>query len=181
MNRQIQMDESVKQRVFPVPKWDSYRTISMDADTAAVLRQEMEKQTRARAYYDDLYTAMTVLNAPENAFMNSGILSTDSTELPVQMVMSRENGQFIHPRILQHVGRIIYGTYKAGMPVISADWDFHSLRHTHATALLEASVPLAVIQKRLGHTNLEMTERYTNHITETMEEDFRDKLQGMHS
>lgn len=175
------MDESIKQRVFPAPKYDSYRTISMDADTAAVLRQEMEKQTRARAYYDDLYTAMTVLNAPANAFMDGGILSTDLAGLSVQMVMSRENGEFIQPRILQHVGRIIYGTYKAGMPVISADWDFHSLRHTHATALLEAGVPLAVIQEKLGHTNLEMTERYTNHITETMEEDFRDKLQGMHS
>lgn len=175
------MDEFIKQRIFPAPKYDSYRTISMDADTAAVLRQEMEKQTRARAYYDDLYTAMTVLNAPANAFMDGGILSTDLAGLSVQMVMSRGNGEFIQPRILQHVGRIIYGTYKAGMPVISADWDFHSLRHTHATTLLEAGVPLAVIQEELGHTNLEMTERYTNHITETMEEDFRDKLQGMHS
>jgi site-specific recombinase XerD len=46
---------------------------------------------------------------------------------------------------------------------------------------LEAGVPLAVIQEKLGHTNLEMTERYTNHITETMDEDSRNKLQGMHS
>jgi len=62
------------------------------------------------------------------------------------------------------------------MWVISADSDFHSLRHTHATALLKAGVLLAVIQKRLGHANLEITERYTNYITESMEEDFHNKL-----
>lgn len=63
-----------------------------------------KKLIRARAYYDDLYTTMTVLNALANAFINSEIFSTDSTGLPVQMVMSREIGEFIQLRILQHVG-----------------------------------------------------------------------------
>ncbi|MCI2059132.1 MAG: site-specific integrase, partial [Oscillibacter sp.] len=150
-------------------------------DTALVLQREKDKQTRARAYYDDVYTQMTILNTAEDSIMDEGILSTDPIGAPVYMVMTRENGEFIQPRILQHVGRIIHGTYKQDMPVISADWDFHSLRHTHATALLEAGVPLAIIQKRLGHTNIEMTEHYTDHVTETMERDFQSKLKALYS
>ena len=80
-----------------------------------------------------------------------------------------------------HVARVIHGTYKEGHSVISPDWDFHSLRHTHATALVEAGVPLAVIQKRLGHAKIEMTEHYTDHVTETMERDFQSKLKSLYS
>ncbi len=70
---------------------------------------------------------------------------------------------------------------KEGHSVISPDWDFHSLRHTHATALVEAGVPLAVIQKRLGHAKIEMTEHYTDHVTKTMERDFQSKLKSLYS
>ena len=52
--------------------------------------------------------------------------------------------------------------------LISEEWDFHSLRHTHATILYEAGVPMPLIQKRLGHINIQTTKRYTNHVTKKM-------------
>jgi len=36
----------------------------------------------------------------------------------------------------------------------------HSFRRTYATTLLDAGVNTRVIQRRLGHTTLEMTEKY---------------------
>ena len=40
----------------------------------------------------------------------------------------------------------------------------HGLRHTHAFELAGEGVPLHVIQRQLGHSKLETTERYINHL-----------------
>ncbi len=44
----------------------------------------------------------------------------------------------------------------------------HKLRHTHATLLLESDVPMKVIQERLGHKAMAVTEQVYSHVTEKM-------------
>ena len=51
--------------------------------------------------------------------------------------------------------REIAGITKTGVSI-------HSLRHSYATHLLEAGVPLTVLQKQLGHKNIETTLRYVH-------------------
>ena len=43
---------------------------------------------------------------------------------------------------------------------------FHSLRHTHATKLLEAGMDLEEVSKRLGHSQIELTAKIYSHIRE---------------
>jgi len=64
---------------------------------------------------------------------------------------------------MQHCSRVIHYdlSYK--------EFDYHSLRHTHATMLLEAGAYPIDIQERLGHANLDMTYRYT-HDTDRLKE-----------
>ena len=40
----------------------------------------------------------------------------------------------------------------------------HGLRHMHAAELMAEGVPVNVIQKQLGHSNLGTTSRYLDHI-----------------
>jgi site-specific recombinase XerD len=40
----------------------------------------------------------------------------------------------------------------------------HGLRHTHAYELMKEGVPLMIIQKQLGHTELSMTAKYMDHL-----------------
>lgn len=69
---------------------------------------------------------------------------------PVHFVNAKQGGLLAHPRNMQHTSRNIHGKAK-NCTLISEEWDFHSLRHTHATILYEAGVPMPLIQKRLGH------------------------------
>lgn len=180
VDRQVQKNNETKAWRFVPPKYDSYRTISLDQDTLSLLKREHDKQQRAKVYYDTHYTQLYVHDERDTGhFIDSGFMSKEISARPVHMIMSRDSGEYIQPRIIQHVGRIIHGTYKEGYPVISADWDFHSLRHTHATMLYENGVPLSVIQKRLGHTKIHMTEKYT-HVTEKMENDLLEKLSTLY-
>ena len=59
-------------------------------------------------------------------------------------------------------------------------FDFHSLRHTHATELCENGVNLKEIQRRLGHKNLEVTNRVYLHATDAMERESVEILKRMY-
>lgn len=43
-------------------------------------------------------------------------------------------------------------------------YSFHSMRHTHATMLLEAGEDLELVSKRLGHGNMATTSRVYSHV-----------------
>lgn len=49
-------------------------------------------------------------------------------------------------------------------------FDYHSLRHTHATLLIENGADVKDVQTRLGHTNIETTLQTYVHDTEKMVE-----------
>lgn len=49
--------------------------------------------------------------------------------------------------------------------------NFYSLRHTHATLLLEAGVHPKIVQERMGHKDIRMTLSVYSHITPTIQYD----------
>ena len=158
VNQQVQWDEKVKVWYFSDPKYNSYRTLTMDQECMELLKRAKEKQEKSKAYYEDHYT---------NYFANEKRqLNTTGDGKPVSLVNVRENGEQIVPRIMQHTSNVIHYELKY------KDFDFHSLRHTHATMLAENDVPPKYLQTRMGHANLHVTMKVYLHITEKMSEKF---------
>ena len=51
---------------------------------------------------------------------------------------------------------------------LGIDFDYHALRHTHATVLIESGADVKNVQTRLGHANIETTLQTYVHDTEKM-------------
>lgn len=75
--------------------------------------------------------------------MTSGILTA--------MGMVRPDASYINSRNMQHVSHI--ARHELGIP----KFDYHSLRHTHATMLAEKGASPKYVQYRLGHKNIQVT------------------------
>lgn len=60
-----------------------------------------------------------------------------------------------------------------------SEFDFHSLRHTHATMLAEANLPIKYVQNRLGHSKVEITMNVYQHLTDTISEKGTNMLNDM--
>lgn len=108
-------------------------------------------------------------------------LSRDDDGLPVEpkylFVAPQRNQRGLKPfhpaslgQRLAKLARILQITDSQGRPV-----DFqrtHRMRHTKATQLLNAGVPLHVVQRYLGHLSPEMTLWYGQTLWETQEREF---------
>lgn len=79
-------------------------------------------------------------------------------------VCTKENGENITTNSIKYLSRIV--NLELGI-----DFNFHALRHTHATMLLEAKANIKDIQRRLGHSRLSTTMDIYSHVTKQMKDD----------
>ena len=76
-------------------------------------------------------------------------------------VCVRSNGSAIMP------GALTKGYKRLAKRCGIVDVRFHDLRHTHATMLLEAGVPVHVVQARMGHESIQTTVDTYGHVLPT--------------
>lgn len=78
-------------------------------------------------------------------------------------VFTKVDGNWLHPDLFsQTFDRAVA---KLDVPRIS----LHDLRHTHATLLLRAGVPVKVVSERLGHANVAFTMSVYQHVLPGMQ------------
>jgi integrase len=83
----------------------------------------------------------------------------------VTVMFSAADGQPLHPHVLsQTFNRVVAA---AALPRIR----LHDLRHTHATLLLKAGVPLKVVSERLGHSSPAFTMTVYQYVLPGMQRD----------
>ena len=166
LRRQVQWDAQNHVYVIVPPKYDSNRRIKMDNIIWEFLKREKERQDRGRLEAGDKYVQLFI---DENNRLNY-----EKRGEPIYLVNTRPDGTFIQPRVSQHA------TYIIKKELGYSKYDFHSLRHTHATELCEAGVNIKEIQRRLGHSTMEVTSKRYLHATELMEEQSVELMNEMH-
>ena len=78
------------------------------------------------------------------------------------MVCVRENGEYVSTDSFKYCARVIHYELRIA-------FNYHSLRHTHATYLIESGANIKDVQERLGHTNIETTMNTYVHNTEQLQ------------
>lgn len=162
INRQIQWDDSEKRCwYFSNPKYDSFRTITIDDGLTELLRREKQRQEEYRRFLKDKFVCWF-----ED---KDGILNNEHRGKKIHPVCIRNDGSYIQPRTMQHTSMIIHK--KLGI-----NFTFHSLRHTHCSMLLSAGAKPKYVQERLGHKNIQITLGIYQHLTNEMKEEGDDIL-----
>lgn len=87
-------------------------------------------------------------------------------------VCVKENGDMLTTNSLKYLSKVV--NYE-----LSIDFNFHSLRHTHATMLLEAGAKPKAIQDRLRHSRLATTMDTYAHVTSKIQDDTVDILEAL--
>lgn len=134
INKALSIGKKNKLYIKP-PKTGLTRTVEMDDDTMAVLKEWKKKQQQD-------YQKLDI-----------------NTDKPKQLVFSNEKNEFIQPTMLRKW--LIYIQKKYKLTKITT----HGLRHTHCSLLLEASANVTEVQDRLGHTDVNTTMNIYAHAT----------------
>ena len=155
VNQQMQWRTNESKYQLTPPKYDSTRRVMLDPVILDLLKRTREQQLERRNHYGTLHV--------RNFIDRYGYLNQNGDGEEMEFLMVREDGTFLHRTVIDHASKVIK------RELGHQQFDFHSLRHTHATELSEYGVNLKEIQRRLGHKTLEVTVRTYIHATDVME------------
>lgn len=125
---------------------------------------QLENQVAYGEFYTQIYEKEEVDEKGNTMIRLIEAEKTLPVSLPVaNLVLRKENGQYSSTDAFKYAARVIH--YDLGIK-----FNFHSLRHTHATKLIESGVSVKAVQKRLGHNKIETTLQTYVHNTEDMEQ-----------
>ena len=154
---------------FTTPKTPaSVRTVPFGETLYQALKKEKAEQLKNEMKYGEYYTihVKKIETDEKGNDMIRVVPIQKCVESPLQrirLVCIDENGQYTSTDSFKYCSRVIHHEMHLA-------FDYHSLRHTHATLLIESGADVKNVQTRLGHTNIETTLQTYVHDTEKMAE-----------
>lgn len=146
----------------------SRRTIKFGESLYQALKRERTEQLKNELKYAEYYTIhvlKTEMDEKGNEMQRIVPVQKclESALRRANMVCIAENGEYTSTDSFKYCSRIIHKE-------LLLAFDYHSLRHTHATLLIESGADIKNVQTRLGHTNIQTTLQTYVHDTEVMAE-----------
>ncbi len=127
---------------------------------------ERERQLENEKKYGDYFTIhVKMMDKDEKGKTLNRIVPVQkglkSNLTILKMIKFTENGEYTSTESFKYCNRVC-------RTQLQIPFDYHSLRHTHATLLLENGANVKDVQVRLGHTNIQTTLNTYVHQTENM-------------
>lgn len=158
----------------------SYRTIDIGDTLLNALKEYKAWQEKNEEEYANLYTKHYLKSeTTETNRKVQRIISVQDMdfEIPLERtypVFLKENGEFRGSDTVKYASKVINGE-------LGIEFNFHALRHTHATMLIEAGLPVKAVSDRLGHGNVRTTLETYVHTTDSMKVEVVDKFETLGS
>ncbi len=146
----------------------SVRTIKISKTLINILKAQKKWQIENRMKYGSHYTQQYIKEEHIGNEVIKRLYSFPSSfDFPfekVNLINTKENGEMITPDSFKYASRVIHND-------LGLTFNFHSLRHTHATTLIENGANIKDVQTRLGHSKVQTTLDTYTHATEKMAEE----------
>ncbi len=163
------VDNGTSCMTFAPPKYDSKRTISFGATLCQIFKAEKRRQTENELMYGEFYRVYQKENFTDQKKQpRIKVLLVSKGECPADQrchfICLDENGSLVTKTVFTKCTATV-------RKELGLNFDYHSLRHTHTTKLVEAGVNIKAIQQRMGHKNISTTLNTYAHATATMEQE----------
>lgn len=166
VNKQITKPDGYKNWFFSSPKYDSFREIGIGTELLEVLRKERKKQLENEIKYGIHYTTQYAIKSidgqREYNYVMQSEKSVGNVGSRINLVNVRENGQMMTPESFKYASRVIRYELE------ESEFDYHTLRHTHTTLLIEHGADVKYVSERLGHKDINTTLKIYTSVTDKM-------------
>lgn len=160
INKTVSRQEN-KQWVFGSPKTiSSNRKIFIGKTLKNILKQHKLYQKQNKINYGSAYIKY-YLTPSNKLYSIKNIPNYLTSDEEIELVCTTESGSHVTPETFRYCSRII--NYE-----LLIEFNFHALRHTHATRLIENGAKMKDVQLRLGHSKLSTTMDTYTHVTDKM-------------
>ncbi len=117
---------------------------------------QMENRLKCGKFYNFYY-----VDKNDRIYSVDGTKDYKTTDDQVHFVCTNESGGLVTTESIRYCSRVI--NYE-----LMIQFNFHALRHTHATLLIENGANMKDVQERLGHSRLATTMDTYTHATDKM-------------
>lgn len=138
------------------------RAIRIGFTLLELLKRESIRQKQNRLLYGPYYVKYGLKEFVDKN--NEKLYELIAGTGDIKLVCVDHDGSQITTDSFKYCSRVIHHELKL-------EFDFHSLRHTHATILVESGANPKALQARMGHEKIETTLQIYAHKTKTIEDE----------
>ena len=153
-------DDKLKWCIAPPKSTASNRTIRIGKTLIDALKKEQINQKQNRLLYGEHFKQYTTVQIKDELHH---VIETKNSSEALNLICIEASGEWITSNRFRYCSKIINEQ-------LEIPFNFHALRHTHATWLAESGVNPKTLQKRLGPEKIETTLQNYIHDTKAMQD-----------